>query len=104
MIVAGGLKLSAMEIADLSKQIEIAKIEGKLLRAYQSGVDDGHLEGYGEGHLEGYDEGHLEGIDEGCEKTRKGFVTVLLNDFAPEEISEKFEIPLEEVLKIKNGN
>ena len=88
MIVAGGLKLSAMEIADLSKQIEIAKIEGKLLRAYQSGVDDGHLEG----------------IDEGCEKTRKGFVTVLLNEFAPEEISEKFEIPLEEVLKIKNGN
>lgn len=78
--VIGGLNLSAMEANDLSEAIKSARIEGALLRSQQ--------------------QGHKEGFQEAEHK----FVLKLLESFSPEDISRDYDISLERVMAIKNGN
>ena len=94
--VIGGLNLSAMEANDLSEAIKSARIEGALLRSQQQG----HKECLKEGLKEGLEQGHKEGLKEAEQK----FVLKLLESFSPEEISKDFDISLERINEIKNGN
>ena len=86
--VTGGLKLSTMETEDMCALIRSARIEGALLRSQQKGRR----------------EGRKEGLEEGCDRMEFKFISKLLENHTPDEISEDFDVPLEKVLKIKNDN
>ena len=90
--VIGGLKLSAMETDDMCALIRSARIEGELLRSQQKG------------HKEGLEEGLEEGLKKGGDRMEFKLISKLLENHTPDEISKDLDVPLEKVLKIKNGN
>ena len=49
------------------------------------------------GREEGREEGIEEGREEGREEERNKFIGILLDSMTPEEISEKFSIPLKDI-------
>lgn len=52
---------------------------------------------------EGREEGRAEGRAEGRNEERSAFVSVLLKDNSPSDISKKFNIPLVEVERIRRS-
>ena len=60
----------------------------------------GYQDGLKEGREEGRAEGHEEGREEGREKGREESVAALKGLLAPDVIAERFQMPLEQVLKI----
>ena len=82
------MKMSKIEIKPFEEQIRIAGIAGELERAEEAAYE------------KGFDEGHAKG----CTETEEKFILKLLETQSPEEISTNFEVPLERVLEIENGN
>ena len=78
------IKMSKIEIKPFEEQIRIAGIAGELERAEEAALDEGHANG--------------------CAETEEKFILKLLETQSPEEISKNFEVPLERVLEIENGN
>ena len=72
----------------------------KMLDERLIGYQDGLKEGRAEGHEEGRKEGRAEGRKEGREKAREESVAALKGLLAPDVIAERFQMPLEQVLKI----
>lgn len=92
--VIEGLDMSAQDVVDLRKDIVNARIEGMLYRAEEAG--------FGNGKIEGERKGRREGKREGRSEERKEIVISLLESMSPEEISSKTNIPLDEILEIRN--
>ena len=82
------MKMSKIEIKPFEEQIRIAGIAGELERAEEAAYEKGFEEGYAKG----------------CAETEEKFILKLLETQSPEEISKNFEVPLERVLEIENGN
>ena len=76
------------------------KMLDERLIGYQDGLKEGREEGRAEGHEEGREEGRKEGREEGREKGREESVAALKGFLAPDVIAERFQMPLEQVLKI----
>lgn len=77
--VIEGLDMSAQEVVDLEKDIVNARIDGMICRAEESGIRKGRKEGMG------------------------ALIFKLLDSMSPEEISNKTDIPVDEILEIKNN-
>jgi flagellar biosynthesis/type III secretory pathway protein FliH len=88
--------MSKIEIKPFEEQIRIAGIAGELERAEEAA--------YEEGFEKGYEEGFEKGYAKGCAETEEKFILKFLETQSPEEISTNFEVPLERVLEIENGN
>ena len=86
------IKMSKIEIKPFEEQIRIAGIAGELERAEETGLEKGLEKGLEDGHANG------------CAETEEKFILKLLETQSPEEISQNFEVPLERVLEIANGN
>ena len=82
------IKMSKIEIKPFEEQIRIAGIAGELERAEEAAYEEGFEKGYAKG----------------CAETEEKFILKLLETQSPEEISKNFEVPLERVLEIENGN
>lgn len=80
--------MSKIEIKPFEEQIRIAGIAGELERAEEAAFE------------KGFEDGHANG----CAETEEKFILKLLETQSPEEISQNFEVPLERVLEIANGN
>ncbi len=76
------------------------KMLDERLIGYQDGLKEGRAEGHEEGRKEGRAEGRAEGRKEGREKGREESVAALKGLLAPDVIAERFQMPLEQVLKI----
>ena len=84
--------MSKIEIKPFEEQIRIAGIAGELERAEEKAFKKGFKKG-------------LEKMYEvGRAETEEKFILKLLETQSPEEISKNFEVPLERVLEIANGN
>ena len=88
--------MSKIEIKPFEEQIRIAGIAGELERAEETGLEKGLEKGF----EKGFEDGHANG----CAETEEKFILKLLETQSPEEISQNFEVPLERVLEIANGN
>lgn len=44
------------------------------------------------------------GLEKGCAEIEEKFIPKLLKTHTPEEISEEFDVSIERVLEIRNGN
>ena len=84
--------MSKIEIKPFEEQIRIAGIAGELERAEEAAFEKGFEKGFEDGHANG------------CAETEEKFILKLLETQSPEEISKNFEVPLERVLEIANGN
>lgn len=89
--VIEGLDMSAQEVVDLRRDIVNARIDGMICRAEESGIKKGRKEGMKEGMKEGKEEGI------------NSLISKLLDTMSPEEIASKTDIPVEDILKIKNN-
>ena len=84
--------MSKIEIKPFEEQIRIAGIAGELERAEEKAFKKGFKKGF----EKMYEVGRAE--------TEEKFILKLLETQSPEEISKDFEVPLERVLEIANGN
>ena len=80
--------MSKIEIKPFEEQIRIAGIAGELERAEEKAFKKGFEKMYEVGRAE----------------TEEKFILKLLETQSPEEISQNFEVLLERVLEIANGN
>ncbi|MBQ9159962.1 MAG: hypothetical protein IJ122_01400 [Methanobrevibacter sp.] len=71
--------MSAQEVVDLEKDIVNARIDGMICRAEESGIKKGKEEGI------------------------NAIILKLLDSMSPEEIASKTDIPVEDILEIKNN-
>lgn len=78
------IKMSKIEIKPFEEQIRIAGIAGELERAEEKGLEEGRANG--------------------CADTEEKFIRKLLKTQTPEEISGEFDVSIERVLEIENGN
>ncbi len=86
--------------SDRGKEKSYMTYMQKMLDERLIGYQDGLKEGRAEGHEEGRKEGRAEGRKEGREKAREESVAALKGLLAPDVIAERFQMPLEQVLKI----
>jgi len=84
--------MSKIEIKPFEEQIRIAGIAGELERAEEAAFEKGFEKGFEDGHANG------------CAETEEKFILKLLETQSPEVISRNFEVSLERVLEIANGN
>ena len=71
--------MSAQEVVDLRRDIVNARIDGMICRAEEAGIKKGR------------------------EEVINSFISKLLDTMSPEEIASKTDIPVEDILEIKNN-
>lgn len=85
--VIEGLDMSTKEVVNLERDIVNARIDGMICRAEESGIRKGRQEGMQAGRQEGMN----------------SLIFKLLDSMPPEEIASKLDIPIENILEVKNN-
>ena len=100
----GGLIMSALELRPFEEQLANVIYANRLEQAEKKGIKKGKgfKKGEEKGFKKGEEKGFKKGEEKGFKKGEENVILKLLEKDKPEEISEKYNIPLEKIEKIQN--
>ena len=90
--------MSALELRPFEEQLTNVIYANRLEQAEKKGIKKGEEKGFKKGEEKGFKKGEEKGFKKGEENV----ILKLLEKDTPEEISEKYNIPLEKIEKIQN--